>query len=133
MTTPFSNETRVKQTFEEMGIDGFRPWRDLVFVRTNPMPIKTGSILLPFKATSFFGQLPNLAAISAVVLAAGPKATCKPADGVVFMRTNFAWWMAMEDLTYVGWIQEANLLGGYELSPGDTFADIRVEFYRRPR
>lgn len=128
------NESRVKQTFEEMKINGFRPARDLIFVRTNPMPTKTGTgIMLPPRAITLFGELPNLSAVSAVVIAVGPKAHCKPADGVVFLRTNFAWWMAMEDRTYVGWIPEEHLLGRYELSPGDTFADIRVEFHRRVR
>lgn len=118
---------RISATFAELGINSFRPMRDLVLVRSNPMPQKTGSIYLPNKLATFFGLLPNLQLITATVLSAGPKATVLPGEDIVFMRLNFAWWKIMEDGTVVGWIQEANVFGWSELEPGDTFADLRID------
>lgn len=118
---------RIADTFFELGINSFRPLRDLVLVRSNPMPEKTGSIYLPNKLATFFGLLPNLQLITAIVLSAGPKATVLPGEDIVFLRLNFAWWKIMEDRTVVGWIQEANVLGRPELEPGDTYADLRID------
>jgi hypothetical protein len=117
----------IAATFAEMDIPGFKPWRDLVFVRTNPMPQKTGSIYLPTKLASFYGELPNLQLITATVIAVGPKTTVLPGETVVFMRLYFAYWRRMEDGTYFGWIQEPNLTGFAELDPGDTYADLRID------
>lgn len=118
----------VKKTFEEMGIPGFRPLRSVVLVRANPVPKKTGSIYLPEKLTSFFGELPHMQPITATVLAAGPKASLKPGETIAFLRLHFSWWMKLEDGSYVGWLlDEANIIGYADLDPGDTFADLRVE------
>lgn len=118
---------RVKETFAELEINSFRPLRDLVLVRSNPMPVKTGSIYLPNKLTTFFGLLPNMQLITATVIAAGSKATVLIGEEIVFLRLNFIWWKVMEDRTVVGWIQEANVLGRPELEPGDTYADLRID------
>lgn len=119
----------IKQTFDEMGIPGFRPLRALILVRANPVPTKTsGGIYLPTKLTSFFGELPHMQPITATVLAAGPKATVKPGEVIAFLRLHFSWWMKLEDGSYVGWLlDEANIIGWADLDPGDTFADLRVE------
>jgi hypothetical protein len=116
----------VAETFAEMGIVGFKPWRDLVFVRTKPMPQKTGSIYLPNKLASFYGELPNMQLVTAIVVAVGPKTTLLVGDHIVFLRLNFAYWRRMEDGTYFGWIQEPNVYGWVELDPGDTYADLRI-------
>ena len=122
-----------RRTFTEIGIKGFRPLRDLVIVRTNPMPQKTGSIYLPPKLQTFYGELPHMQPITGIVLVAGPKAIVKPGDQVAFMRLYWATWDRLEDGTYVGWIQEPNLIGHVDLDPGDQFADLRVVFVPRPR
>lgn len=118
---------KIQKTFEELGIKGFRPWRDLLIIRTNPMPKKTGSIYLPEKLTTFYGELPHLQPITGMVIAAGPKATVPVGDHVAFMRLHFARWQTLEDGTVVGWIQEAHVEGHVDLDPDETFADLRVE------
>lgn len=123
----------IKDTFAEMGINGFRPLRDLILIRSNPMPVKTGSILLPLRQTTFYGELPNLVIVTAIVIAAGPKATVVPGDQIAFMRLNFIRWDYMQDRTVLGLIQEANIFGWADLDPGDEFADLRVQFTRQRR
>ncbi len=119
--------TRIKQTFDELGINGFRPLRNLLLVRTNPMPEKTGSLFLPPKMSTLYGSLRgDSQLVTAEVLAAGPKATVLPGEQIVFIRLHYAWWKFLSDKTSVGWIQEANVWGQAELEEGDTYADLIV-------
>jgi hypothetical protein len=131
--TETESALKVKRAFEEAGIKGFRPWRDLLLIRTNPMPVRTGSIFLPVKMTTFYGELPNLQPVTAIVLSSGPDATLKPGDQIAFLRTNFIRWDYFEDRTVLGFIEEKHVFGHADLDPGETFADLRVEFTRHNR
>lgn len=104
-------EAKLRRTFDELGIKGFRAMRKMLLVRTEALPQKIGLIYVPPKLATFYGELPHLQNIYAMVLAAGPKADCKPLDRVVFQRLYFARWQHMEDGTVVGWIDEANVYG----------------------
>lgn len=101
----------IEATFEELGIKNFRALKKMLLVRTEPLPKKIGLIYVPPKLASFYGELPHLQNIYAMVLSAGPKADCRPTDRVVFSRLYFARWQTMEDGTVVGWIDEANVYG----------------------
>lgn len=131
-TTDTDGADLAKRTFDELQVPGFRPLRDVLLVRTNPMPLRTGSIFLPNKLTSFYGELPHMQPITAIVLTAGPKAVAKPGDQIAFMRLHFIRWETLEDKTVAGWISEANVFGWADLDPGDTFADLRVVTAPRP-
>jgi hypothetical protein len=102
----------VEKTWEEVGYR-VRPLRWMVFVRTDPIPQKVGSIYLPFKLQTFYGELPHLQVVTATVLSVGPKALgLQPGDRVAFARLHFARWLDMADGTKVGWI-DANQIAGY--------------------
>jgi hypothetical protein len=86
--------------------------RNTVLVRTEPLPTESNGVILPDRATSFYGELPHVQFVTAIVLSAGPKATLKPGDRIAFTRLFFARYVEMKDKTMVGWIaNEENVLG----------------------
>lgn len=105
------NLERVEETWEELGFR-LRMLRSAILVRTEPLPKTSGGVILPDRATSFYGELPHVQFVTAVVLSAGPKAVLKPGDRIAFTRLFFARYMEMQDKTMVGWIaNEENVLG----------------------
>ena len=102
----------VNQTWEEVGYR-VRPLRDMLYVRTDPMPEKfeNSALYMPHKYTDFFGQLPSQTTIYGTVVSAGPKATSKAGDRVAFSRMNYARWLDLKDHTKLGWISEADIYG----------------------
>lgn len=106
---------RVEETWTELGFR-FRPLRNVVLVRTDPLPTVTeGGIIIPDKLTSFYGELPHVQLVTATVLASGPKADLQPGEKICFQRLFFARWLEMGDKTLVGWIaDERNVVGWVE-------------------
>lgn len=83
-----------------------------VFVVTDLPAKKVGSLWLPVKLTSFYGDLPHLVVVKATVLSVGPKVRgIKEGARVAFPRTYFAKWKELEPDVMVGWIEAANLSG----------------------
>jgi hypothetical protein len=81
----------VERTWAELGFRIQAP-RFLVWVRTLPVEQKQGLIWLPPKQSSFWGGLPHLRTVRAVVLSAGPAGlakTLRPGDVVAFSRGHF--------------------------------------------
>jgi hypothetical protein len=108
---------RVQDTWDELEYR-IRPLRYWVFVRTEGIPQKTesGLIWLPTKLTGFFGELPHMQLVKAVICAVGPQAAknlgLKVGERVIFKRLEFAWRCKLADGTYFGWIN-ANHIHGY--------------------
>lgn len=104
---------QVTEVFDKLGVRGVRPLRRTLIVRTNPLPQKTesGLIWLPSRSTSFYGGLPHMVLITALVLAAGPKCTVKVGETVIFQRLHFTRWVPYTTDTFVGWIDESQLVG----------------------
>jgi hypothetical protein len=113
----------IKKTFDELGIKSFRPLRKTLLLRTERIPDKVGSIFVPPKLATFYGELPHMQPILAFVLAAGPKATVRAGDRILFMRLHFARWQTLEDGTVCGWIDEANILGWADPENADARSD----------
>lgn len=102
---------RVEETWEELGFR-LRMLRKAILIRTEPLPTESNGIILPDRATSFYGELPHVQFITAVVLSSGRDATLKPGDRIAFTRLFFARFLEMKDRTMVGWIaNEENVLG----------------------
>jgi hypothetical protein len=112
-------ETIVEDTWDEIGhkikATGFKLW-----VRTLPHPRKVGRVWLPPNRGRFYGELPHLKLVFAVVLSVGPHARSQhelqPGTIVGFKRLNFAWWRKLEganedewgsDDQFVGYLQNA--------------------------
>lgn len=108
----------VERTWKELGYK-FRPWRRIVLVRTDPIPTMTsGGIHLPPKLASFYGELPHIQLVTAIVLASGPECELKAGDRIGFQRLYFARWLEMDDNTLIGWISdERNVVGLVEGDP----------------
>lgn len=119
----------IEQTWDEIGYRVKKALHRNVFVRTLPMPQKThGGLYLPDKYAGFYGELPHMQLVRAVVLAVGADATkhygLEVGDYVCFMRLFFARWKELEDKTYVGYLPSEQVAGRVEGSPMDDIADI---------
>lgn len=105
---------RVEETWEELGYK-IRPLSYWAFVRTEPLPQKTASglIWLPPKMATFYGELPHMQPIKAVVCSVGPAAPADLVPGVrvVFQRLHFARHVMLKDGTYFGWINPEQIYG----------------------
>lgn len=103
----------VQETWEKLG-KRIRPLRRTVFVRTLPFEDKIGSLYLPPKLTGFYGELPHLRLIEAVVLSVGPDAAKRGITvgmKVVFKRLHFAMYATFSDLDRVGWLDVNEIVG----------------------
>lgn len=115
----------VEKTWDELGFKIKAP-RYLVWVRTLPPPCKIGSIYIPVKQASFYGELPHLVTVRAVVLSSGPKGVAQslnPGDIVAFKRVQFARYCRVSssgsDINgpfeeYVGWVDANEIIGTLE-------------------
>jgi len=106
----------VEQSWKELGYR-VRPLGRTVFVRTRAIPDKVGSLYLPTKHTKFYGKLPHMQNIEAVVMAAGPKAQdVRPGDRVTFQRLNFARLVKFqaEAEEFFGWVDSSQIIGHVE-------------------
>lgn len=87
-----------------------------VFVVTDLPAKKVGSLFLPMKATTFYGDLPHLVMVRATVLSAGPKAQgLNPGDRVTFPRTYFIRWRELEPDVMIGWVSHSQVAGTFTL------------------
>jgi hypothetical protein len=102
----------IAKTWEECGVKSVRPLRSQVFVRTELLPEKIGSIYLPPNMRTNYHGLVAIFVFFGRVLSVGPKVKClKPGDRIAFPRLYFAHWQKMEDGTLVGWLPEENITG----------------------
>ncbi len=104
------NQELVERTWAELECR-IRPLSRTIMVRTLPIPQKIGSLWLPPKAASFYGGMPHLVMIRAIVLSAGPKAHVNPGEKVLFQRLWFSRWKGLSDGCYVGYLDAVKLTG----------------------
>jgi len=105
-------EEKIKKTFEDIGVKGFRALRRTILCRTEPVAQKTeGGIWLPPKAAAFYGEMPHIKYIEGLILASGPQCEVKPGERIIFQRLHFARWKALPGDVYVGWIDESQIVG----------------------
>jgi len=114
---------RVDQTWEELGYK-IRPLKYKVFVRTEPLFMRSeGGVFLAPNATQLYGnRMAHQVLVRAIVVSAGPVARdwwkFEVGQRIVFKRLHFAWLKKMEDGTYFGYIDAAEILGEpVELDP----------------
>jgi len=128
----------VERTWAELGFrlkaTGWKVW-----VRTLPHPRKIGSLWLPPKAASFYGELPHLRTVYAVVLSAGPRGVAqelKPGDVIAFKRLHFAWIRKLEptnvdeygaDEEYLGYVDANDVVYVVEEADGVRVARVAQE------
>lgn len=104
-------ENPIGSSWAELGYK-IRPMFAKVFVRTELPPEKIGLLYLPPKEASFFGGLGHMRLVTATVLSVGPLARAvKPGDRVVFRRLEFGHIAKLADGTFVGWIEQEQLIG----------------------
>lgn len=101
----------IDKTWEELGRKlecvGSR-----VLVRTEAMPEKIGSIYLPPKQSTYYGQLKgNDVTTTGTILNVGPECTenLQLGDKILFKRLVFAYYEKMKDNTFVGWVNEKDV------------------------
>jgi hypothetical protein len=92
-----------------------------VFVVTDLPAKKVGSLFLPMKATTFYGELPHLVMVRATVLSAGPKVQgLNPGDRVTFPRTYFIRWRELEPDVMLGWVDRSQISGFFNTEDEDA-------------
>lgn len=102
----------IAETFKEIGVKGVRALGRTVFLRTEPFEKKSpGGIYFPLSTLGFYDGPAHLRIVYALVIAAGPKCSVKVGDRVCFQRMSFARWIPLEDGTFVGWIDEVQMIG----------------------
>lgn len=106
---------KVRAVWEELGIKNVRMLGRKVMVMNYPFVPKThGGIWLPPKLHTFYGGLPHMRVLRALVLSAGPKCQLVPGDEVCFQRLHFALWKDLDTERKVGWIDELQIIGHAE-------------------
>jgi hypothetical protein len=124
--SPEEHEAWVQATWAELGVQGVRPTRSMVFLRTEkPRLMTDGGIIMPNATGGFYGGLPKGRFVWATVLVCGPDChEVQAGDIVLFGRGHFARWgdtaagrQALEDGALVGWIDESNIEGVLEEPP----------------
>jgi len=91
-----------------------------LFVVTDLPAKKVGSLYLPVKATTFYGDLPHLVMVRATVLSAGPNAQgLHPGDRVTFPRTYFIRWRELEPDVMLGWVEKSQVAGLFTTADED--------------
>lgn len=100
----------VSQSWEEVG-HRVRPHRKKVMVRTQSLPEQTsGGIYIP--KSGFYDGMANQKIIEGTIISKGSDvSTVSVGEKVIFMRIVFARYWQMEDKTFVGWVDEHELLG----------------------
>jgi len=108
----------IERTWHELGVRSVRVTkRRLLIVRTAKATTMTASGLLwlPTKLHGFYGELPHKRVVKGTVLASGPGALVPVGSYVAFARLHFARWQELEEPdTFVGWIDEGDLIGFVE-------------------
>lgn len=121
----------IERTWQEVG-QRARPLRRLVFVRTELLPEKVGSLWLPPDQRSNYAQLGHQVFMRALVLATGPQCrVLRPGDRVAFTRLFFAWSWKCSDGTLVGWIEEENIAAEALSEEGAKAYEEELEVQRR--
>lgn len=107
---------RIQQTWDELGFR-VRPLKFKVFVRTEPLFVRDESgLFLPPSRTNLYGdRMAHQVLVRALVCAVGPVARdhwkFEEGQRIVFKRLHFAWLRKMDDGTYFGYIDAAEILG----------------------
>lgn len=114
----------IEQTWGEIGWRA-KPLKRWVFVRTELLPDKIGSLYLPPTLRGNYAQLGHKVLMRALVLSTGPQCRIlKPGDRIAFPRLFFARWHYLEDKSLAGWVDEDNI-SGYDLTqyPGEEIPE----------
>jgi hypothetical protein len=84
---------------------------DLI-IRTDPMVGSTrGGIILTARESSFYNGPPHQKVIKATVITTNERSEFKPGDRVCFQRLYFKRIVELRDKTFVGSINETQLIG----------------------
>jgi co-chaperonin GroES (HSP10) len=116
---------RVDQTWEEVGYK-IRPLKYKVFVRTEPLFVRSeGGVFLAPAATELYGnRMAHQVLVRAIIVSVGPVARdhwhFEVGQRIVFKRLHFAWLKKMDDGTYLGYIDAAEIVG----EPTDLDPDV---------
>lgn len=117
------SEQIAEQTWKELGLEVKAIGKRLI-VRTESLPEKLGEIYLPAEYTETFGRrLGAKVPITAVVLSKGSRVSdaISVGDRLLFPRLVFGWTYKMADKTFVGWVEESEVLAqageGVEIAP----------------
>lgn len=102
----------IEETWEKIGFR-MRPMRRLIAVRTHPFASSVGGILIPESLTTMWGGiLGNQKIVVATALSVGPDCVeAEPGQILMFLRLFFINHTKLDDGTYVGWVDEQNLIG----------------------
>lgn len=112
-----------EQTWKELGVE-IKAIGKRMIVRTEALPEKVGDIYLPAEYSETFGRrLGAKVPITAIVLSKGSRvsAAVEVGDRLLFPRLVFGWTHKMADKTFVGWVEESEVLAhageGVEIAP----------------
>ena len=104
----------VADTWEELG-RRFRPLHKGLFVRTDPMAIRTaGGLFLTGEESAFHKGMGHNKVIKATILSVAKDVPMKEGERVCFQRLHFTWIWRLRDGTYVGIIRDDFLIGHLE-------------------
>jgi hypothetical protein len=115
-------EQLAADTWKELGFQ-LKAVGKRMLVRTEVLPQKMGSLYLPSQYSETFGQrLGAKVPITAHVLSKGSRVSdaISVGDRLLFPRLVFGWTHRLADKTYVGWVEEAEVLahaGDAEIAP----------------
>lgn len=121
------NTELVQETWEELGFR-VRARGYYIWVRTLPFPRKIGSIWMPPKLQQFYGELPHLVTIRALVLSAGNAGLAEgihAGETIFFKRLHFAEYRRVgerEEQQRVGWVNANDVMYKEEISYGGETA-----------
>lgn len=103
---------RIEETWKDIGMK-VRPMRRHVYVRTAAYIGKIGKIYLPGgNYSGFYSGLAHQRLVKATVCAVGPRVKgVKPGETIIFQRLFFIKHLSIDDGTFVGWVDEENVIG----------------------
>ena len=99
---------------EEVGRK-YQPLRSQVIVRTDPLQrVTAGGLVLTARETNFYAGMGHAKILKATVVAVGDHSSLKRGERVCFQRLYFARLVELKDGTFVGSIDENELVGYIE-------------------
>jgi len=107
-------EEIVATVLAELGTS-YTPFGRRVIVRTDPnVLISAGGIILTNREQGFYNGPAHSKIIKSTVIAVGEQATLKVGDRVCFQRLYFARIAELQDKTFIGSIDESQMVGYIE-------------------
>jgi len=124
----------VERTWQELGYK-IRAVGCKVWVRTFPHKKKSrGGLWLSPRQASFYGELPHLVTVEAVVLSAGSKGLAiavKPGDRIAFSRGHFARYVQLESTEVDAYGPSEEFVGYIDIYDVFGFIEEGANAYRR--